>query len=315
MKQWNGFRKGINLGGWLSQCDYSRERLENFIREDDLARIASWGADHVRLPIDYNVLEAENGWNEYGFDRVTTAVGWARKHGLNIVLDLHKTAGFMFDQAVGETGFFDDERLQERFYRLWEELARRFGGDPEHVAFELLNEVTEERFSPIWNRIARTCISRIRPIAPDTVILVGNYHNNSVQAVLALDAPYDDRVVYNFHCYDPLVFTHQHAYWVRHVDVSRDLTWEQSGATPAYFEALFADAIRRAEEMGTVLYCGEYGVIDRTAPEEALKWYRAIHTVFEKHHIGRCAWSYKEMDFGIADERMDGVREELVGVL
>ena len=51
-----GIIKGINLGGWMSQCDYSRERLDNFVKENDIKRIAEWGFDHVRLPIDYNIV-------------------------------------------------------------------------------------------------------------------------------------------------------------------------------------------------------------------------------------------------------------------
>ena len=43
-----GFYRGIDLGGWLSQCDYSEDRLDHFITEPDFAKIASWGLDHVR---------------------------------------------------------------------------------------------------------------------------------------------------------------------------------------------------------------------------------------------------------------------------
>ncbi len=28
-----GFYRGVNLGGWFSQCDYSKERLDHFITE------------------------------------------------------------------------------------------------------------------------------------------------------------------------------------------------------------------------------------------------------------------------------------------
>ena len=47
-------------------------------------------------------------------------------------------------------------------------------------------------------------------------------------------------------------------------------------------------------------------------PEEAVKWFRDLHKVFERHGIGRSLWSYKQMDFGLADARMDGVRDELL---
>ncbi len=315
MKEFKGYKKGIDLGGWLSQCDYSKERLEGFIKEEDIKTITDWGADHVRLPIDFNILEDNNGgYLESGFGYISGAVELCGKYGLNIVIDLHKTAGFSFDKGEKETGFFDSEALQERFYKLWEEISKRFGNDPAHIAFELLNEVTDKEFSPKWNKIVHECIARIRKFAPDTPILVGSYWNNSVSAVKDLDDPYDDKVVYNFHCYDPIEFTHQHAYWVEadRFDVSKDMSFEESGACEEYFEELFAEAVRKAEENDTVLYCGEYGVIDKASPEDTLKWYKAINAVFEKHNIGRCAWCYKEMDFGLSDKRLDGIREELL---
>ena len=40
-----GVMRGVNLGGWLSQCDYSEERLDTFITEDDFKQIAALGGD------------------------------------------------------------------------------------------------------------------------------------------------------------------------------------------------------------------------------------------------------------------------------
>ena len=311
-----GFYRGVNLGGWMSQCDYSQERLEKFIVEKDIEKIASWGVDHVRLPVDYNVLENEDGtFKQEGFDRIQRAYGWCRASGLNLVLDLHKTAGYSFDIGEKEAGFFNSEMYQERFYRLWEEIARRFGEHSDHIAFELLNEVTNPSDINAWNRIAKECIRRIRALAPDTLILVGSYHNNAPAAVKDLDAPYDDKVVYNFHCYDPITFTHQHAYWVYHMDVNRDMSFEEAALPADYFDKLFAPAIETAKKYGAMLYCGEYGVIDKATPEDTVKWYRQIHETFEKYGISSNAWSYKEMDFGLSDARLDGVRDELVKLL
>ena len=310
-----GFYRGVDLGGWFSQCDYSEERLDHFITEKDLDTIAGWGLDHVRIPVDYNVLETEDGgYDAAGFARIRRALGWCRDRGLKVVLDLHKTAGFSFDVGEKEEGFFSSEKYQERFYRLWEELARSFY-DPENVAFELLNEVTDSAFIGAWNRIARTCIARIRPIAPKALILIGSYHNNSAAAVKDLDAPADDRVVYNFHCYDPLEFTHQGAPWVPQLDQAARPSFDESGIPGDYFDKAFASAVETAEKYGTCLYCGEYGVIDRAAPEDTVKWFRAIHATFEKYGISRAAWSYKQMDFGLSDARLDGVRKELIGLL
>ena len=65
----------------------------------------------------------------------------------------------------------------------------------------------------------------------------------------------------------------------------------------------------------TALYCGEYGVVNNADPSDTVKWYREINKAFEKYNIGRAAWSYRAMSFGLADEEYDGVRDELVKYL
>lgn len=309
-----GFYKGINLGGWLSQCDYSEERLNNFISEPDFKKIALWGFDHVRIPIDYNVLENDNGcFKNDGFSRIDWALEMCRIYKLNTVLDIHKTAGYSFDNyGESESGFFDNENLQERFYRLWEEIAKHYGQYSENVVFELLNEVTDKSYIDAWNRISNECIKRIRKIAPDTIILVGSYDNNSAPAVAELSQPFDDKVVYNFHCYEPLKFTHQGAYWTDAIKPDERLSFVESSINEDFFEELFAPAIEMANKHNTSLYCGEYGVIDIVSPEDTVKWFETINRVFEKHGISRCVWNYKEMDFGFSDSRLDGIRNKLL---
>ena len=310
----HGYYKGINLGGWFSQCDYSEERLNDFIREEDFAKIASWGFDHVRLPVDYNIIQDRDGKIlEDGLQLIDRALSFCEKYGLKTVLDLHKTQGFSFDPRYNELGFFASEEYQGLFYTIWECFAERYGRRPETIMFDLLNEITEPEFLPVWIKVSTECVHRIRKYAPETPILLGSYHHNSVCAVKDLPAPYDEKVLYSFHCYEPHRYTHQGAYWeAGRRDISERIKFADSDTTEEMFEELFASAIEKAEAEGTGLYCGEYGVIDVVPPEDSLGWFRTINSVFEKHHIGRCLWSYKEMDFGLSDTRMDGVREELL---
>ena len=84
-----GFYRGVDLGGWFSQCDYSEDRLENIIKEKDFGIISGWGLDHVRIPVDYNVMEAEDGkWKEDGFKRIGNADA--------VVADRDRNARHMF---------------------------------------------------------------------------------------------------------------------------------------------------------------------------------------------------------------------------
>ena len=344
MRAFEGYQRGVNLGGWLSQCVAMDDKhFSTFITEADIERIASWGLDHVRLPIDCDIVFSGMDAAPHARMRcVDDCVAWCGKHGLRLILDLHKTYGFMFDTSVAPdpTLFFSDMELQDTFVRLWEALARRYGALPERVAFELLNEVTDPSVAERWNRIAERAIRAIRAIAPDTWILVGGVNHNSVTRVPLLDPPLDSRIVYNFHCYEPIVFTHQKAPWVRGMTPDFELAYPDTigayaeaagrlgfrkaeGAAlkdsrllgPEDFERLFRDALTYAERQGAPLYCGEYGVIDRADPKSTVNWFRDIHSVFEKYHIGRAVWTYKQRDFGLIDPHYDGVRDELISLL
>lgn len=313
-----GYKKGINLGGWLSQCCHTKEHYDSFIGEQDIKKIAAWGADHVRLPIDYNLIENEDGTpDDSGYKYIDSAIEWCRAAGLNIVLDLHKTAGYSFDKGENEAGFFESPALQERFYRLWGQLAARYAVSDGSIAFELLNEVTEQSYSDTWNGIIRVCIQKIRRLAPDTFIFVGGYWQNSPDAIPDLEAPADNKIVYNFHCYDPMNFTHQGAHWYEGMDTAFRMSFDECApaVTEEFFVRRFARACETAQKHGVPLYCGEYGVIENASPEDTVKWFKAINGAFEKLGISRAAWSYKQMNFGLSDERMNGVINELIKYL
>lgn len=342
MKQWKGFEYGINFGGWLSQCPPFEEHYASFIKAEDFVTVKEWGLDHVRVPVDYYLFEDDKGTPRYErLKYLDFAVEECAKNGLNMVLDLHRTIGFSFDEAHGETGFFGSPELQEHFCKTWEMLAKRYGSY-KHVAFELLNEVTKKEYCETWNRVADACVRRIRAIAPDTPILIGGYYNNSVEALKDLALPQDDNIIYNFHCYDPLLFTHQGATWIDTMDPAFRCPFKMTyaeytkksieqlgerfadafaGFEPSevidekYFDVLFKEAVSVAEERGVRLYCGEYGVIDRVAPEEALLWFEAFHKSLKKAGIGSAVWSYRRMDFGLSDARMDGVRDRILRLI
>ena len=311
MAEFKGFKKGVNLGGWLSQCNHTVEHYDTFITEEDIKYLSDWNIDHLRIPVDYNLVEEADGtYKENGFEYIANAIKWCRKYNLNVLLDLHKTFGYSFDAGEKEAGFFENEKYQERFYCLWEEFAKRYSSFNEHIAFELLNEVVDEKDRDPWNRIAGECIKRIRAISKDVFILVGGYKNNAVTTVSEIAEFDDENIVLNFHCYEPLRYTHQGAYWMEGMDTSFRMSIEDSPASVEYFENLFKDALETAKKRNLQLYCGEYGVIDRADADGAYKWYSYIHAVFEKYGISHAAWSYKEMDFGLMGDYLSNVKRD-----
>jgi endoglucanase len=45
-------RRGTNISHWLSQSRARGAERRAWFTEDDVQRIAGWGFDHIRLPID-----------------------------------------------------------------------------------------------------------------------------------------------------------------------------------------------------------------------------------------------------------------------
>lgn len=343
MRTLEGFYRGVNLGGWLSQGPLDKEHLDTFITEADIRRIASWGADHIRLPIDYDNFENEDGTDKpEGYTYIDNCIAWCRRAGLNIVLDLHKTYGYVFDQPEKSIDFFYNEALQNRFYRLWEKLIDRYKDDQDIIMFEPLNEVVSPDVVNEWNLIGGRCIEIIRAKAPTAKILFGGVGYNAVTSIKYLSAPVDENIVYNFHCYEPVLFTHQSAYWVEgmpldfhinypgdwdeYLEKSRKIPGCMHGAISdknieltelgtAFFETMFMDAIKVAEERNAPIYCGEYGVIDQAPLDGTLSWFKDIHSVFTKYNIGRAVWNYKEKDYGLEGAHYAPIIDELVKYL
>lgn len=341
MRVFEGFVKGVNIGGWLSQSPLTKEHMDSFIIEEDFAAMKALGLDHVRLPIDYPLIENDNGKPlEEGYKYIDNAVLWGKKYGLNVLVDLHKTAGYSFGDFKNCAGFFDDKELQERFLSLWDRISARYG-KYDHVAFDLLNEIVDENVADKWNDIALRAVLRIRKNAPRNWILIGGTRYNHICSVSELLMPPDDRIVYSFHYYEPHIFTHQGAGWEKSMPndfrISYPLTageyleasdTQLDGAYSWFFmnlhkdltgleviENMFKEAVRVSEERDVPLYCGEYGVICNASGDDTVNWYRDMNTVFTKYGIGRAAWSYKRMAFGLTDEHLKDVIDELKNYL
>ena len=284
--------------------------------------------------MDYSVIETESGEPvEAGYGLIDKCIYYCKKYGLNVVIDLHKTKGFSFD-TVSENGLFDSEELMDRFVNLWRNIAKRLGGN-DNIAFELLNEIVDSN-GERWNLLLKRAVEAVREYAPKTPIILGGVQWNSVHTLTLIKKPNDNYIVYNFHFYEPFLFTHQLAPWqpliadktirypgeieeyrTRSAEIncfgSGLMNTDKMGAE--FMEKLIIEAVEAARNAGVPLYCGEYGVIDRADIDDTLSWYGDINSVFEKYQIGRAAWCYKELDFGITDAHYKPHFENIVRLI
>lgn len=332
--------RGLNLGGYLSQCEHSYNHYQEFINQNDIKQIAGWGFDHVRLPIDYNVLETDDGTPiEEGYQLVEKIISWCKESGLNIILDLHKAFGYSFIDAgdTDKNNLFNSDDLQKRYMNLWANIAKRFG-NCDIVAFELLNEVVEKENADSWNKLIAKTVDVIRAITKTTPIIYGGIMWNSANTVCLLEKPKHDNIIFTFHFYEPLLFTHQKAYWVPTIDQNKDIFYPDSmekykeesakiglqgdavvnstsqTVEGEFIESLIIEAITAANKAGVGVYCGEFGVIDRAPLPDTLRWFKEVDKIFKKYNVGFSVWTYKDKDFGLVGEHYDSIRDDLINL-
>ncbi len=336
------FQVGVNLGGWISQYPaYDHAHFDSFIRAEDIRRIADWGCDHVRLPVDYPVFEIENEpgmVNERGMEYVDKALAWCKENGLKVILDLHKAPGYDFDAFRAAT-LFDSSTQQECFLNLWSMLANLFKDTRDFVALELLNEIVLPESSP-WNRLSRQAVECIRAVDPDQLLVIGGNFYNAPSQLATLGVFDDPHVLYTFHFYEPMVVTHQKAYWVPGL-LEYNRAIEYPGTAPEVREFLQSHPqstpfLARQEEKyldrsvlltdvqpaidfdranQVAVYCGEFGVINTASLQTRLNWTRDLISIFKENAIGWTYWSYKGVDFGLVGVDGKVVNQELVDVV
>lgn len=343
MEMMKKYQAGVNLGGWLSQYgdELQKTHLETFIVEADIRRIAEWGMDHVRLPVDYPVIEDDARPFEYkeeGIAYIRNCIGWCKKYGLNLVLDLHRTSGYSH-ATLEANSLFDDVAAQQRFLGIWEMLAETFIEERDHVIFDLLNEIVEPDSSR-WNALAKKAVDTIREIDRDRKIMIGSNHYSSVYTLKEMDILDDPDIIYTFHFYESHLFTHQKAHWNEiFVKYGQELAYpgeftgleaflDQNENYRKDFERYIGvrqDKVLMLKELVSVIefmrrtgrevYCGEYGVIENAPLQSRINWHRDFVDLMKELKIGRAVWTYKSMNFGLVDINGDIVNEELVKIV
>jgi endoglucanase len=306
------FSKGVNFSAWFES--HSAESIPfTKYTEQDFADAKSMGADVIRLPVRLHSMTS--GEPDFLLDPLlvrflNTAVDWAEKHELYIIIDNHS-----FDPVIPTSP--DIERI---LLPVWRQIAELFKNRSDYVIYEILNE-PHGISDALWGAIQGRAIDVIRSIDQSRLIIVGGTDYNSIGKLFSLPRYSDPNLIYTFHFYDPYLFTHQGATWggpplltnlrelpfpargARMPRLSADLigTWVESSLLNNYSrEASYAALNRTLDrvvafslERDVPVFCGEFGVyMINSNNEDRVRWYRFVSEALDLRNISRTSWDY-----------------------
>jgi aryl-phospho-beta-D-glucosidase BglC (GH1 family) len=323
-------RRGINLSEWFAQVydkrGYTRGHFEIWTTAEDIALIESMGFDHVRLSVNPQPMFTMNQPQKLPADylgHLDAAIKMILDHGLVVVIDMHPESDFK--QRLAK-----DDTFVEQFADFWRAVAQHYSTwDPDRVIFEILNEPEfTDRYR--WLGVQAKVAASIREGAPRHTIIAAGARWSNDDELLFQEPLRDPNVIYNFHFYEPHIFTHQGGTWGEYywhwlkglhypstpesaeqlallvpgeVDRLRVIRYGRDHWDAARIETEMKQAADWARRRGVPLVCNEFGVYRAFSdPPDRAAWIRDVRTALERSGIGWTMWDYSG-SFGVVTKK------------
>jgi len=314
--------KGVNIAHWLSQSMARGKARASFFTEEDVARIAGWGFDHVRIPIDEEQMFHKDGTKDAeAFSLLRSALDKCAAHGLRAVVDLHILRSHHFNASVKP--LFTEREAQESFYRCWREISGELKDYPvSMVAYELMNEPVADNPED-WNKVAMECYNVVRQLEKDRFIIIGSNRWQSYDAVKDLTLPQGDpNIILSFHYYNPMPLTHYRASWTGYRNLKDPVSYpgEVLPGGEAFdkerFLKNFSEVTAVGKKLGIRVYCGEFGCLAFKDNEaQRYRWLEDMNAAFDSLSIARAVWCYREGNGGFGILSPSGTDTRMVEIL
>jgi endoglucanase len=297
------------------------------------------GFDHVRLSVNpqpmFTMNQPQKLPAEY-LGYLDAAVKMILDHGLVVVIDMHPESDF-------KQRLVKDDSFVEQFADFWRAVAQHYAvSDPDRVLFEILNEPeVSDRYR--WVGVQTRLATAIREGAPRHTIIAAGGRWSDNDDLLFQEPLRDPNVIYNFHFYEPHIFTHQGAtwgeyywHWVKglHYPSTAENAEQAAALVPneddrlkvmryghehwdaGRMESEMKQAAAWAQRRGVPLVCNEFGVYHNADPQDRAAWIHDVRVALEHNNIGWTMWDYSG-SFGVVVKK-DGktaVDESLLGAL
>jgi endoglucanase len=245
--------------------------LHSYILEGDIHYLKSLGVNSIRIPFSYRLFTKEDylGGNdpERGFELLDRVIGWCKKEGIYVILDMHSAPGGQtgdnIDDGYGYPFLFENEGSQNQVADIWRRIAGHYKNETIILGYDLLNEPIATYFdasalNPHLEPVYKKITAAVRQVDQNHLVILGGAQWDSNFKVFG--PPFDSKAVYTFH-----------KYWTEPT------------------KAVIQDYIDFSDKYNVPIYCGETG-------ENTDEWVGKFKDLLEENNIGWHYWPYKKMD-------------------
>jgi aryl-phospho-beta-D-glucosidase BglC (GH1 family) len=299
--------------------------------EADFRRVKDMGMNTIRFYMNYCTFEEDERPYQYkksGWDWLDKNIRWARKHGIYLILNMHVPQGG-FQSNGGGKSLWTDMKNRKRLKALWHNIAKRYAGESAIAGYDLLNEPYVTHSIDQWKTLAQQLSDTIRKADQQHVIIVerlnainGDWGNDEDMNFFLIN---DKNVLYTFHFYEPIRYTHQFASWTNMGEGGKypdeNVTEHAGGKAMPRDKAYLACQLNRFLAFGTKhhvpLYLGEFGLIQHCFQNNkgGVNWVSDMLGLLKENNVHFTYHCYHEDHFGIyagSGKEVGAGRNELI---
>lgn len=312
--------RGLNLGGWLLMEGYllggsnipesafkseflkrwAREGLreledafrKNFIQEYDIKNIRDLGANCMRIPFNFRLVEKRPYvYNAEGIAYLDKLTAWCSKYRIYCILDLHAACGSQnpdwHADSQGKALLWEDRGYRARTIKLWEFLVKRYKDERAICGYDLLNEPVLKRNTNLLRRFYKELIYAIRKIDKNHIIFLEG--NLWAQDIKLLEGLKDENLSFSIHFYQPLDFVFNFQPYLSYPGKLQGQIWDKKR-----LRNNLKNYYKISKRCQVPIFVGELGVNLRCKDcFGELIWLRDTLDIFKEFRFHWTYWTYK----------------------
>ena len=284
---------GWNLGNTLDAFQGETAWGNPLTTPELIQAVADLGFGAVRVPVTWT--QHMGGAPDYTIDktwmdRVEEVVGYVLDAGLYAIINLHHDGADNAEEVewiiLGDT----TGTVEDRFAKVWSQIAERFKDHDDHLIFESMNEIHDgyntppDEYYDDVNNLNQIFVDIVRESGSanaERLLLVPGYNTNIQQTFIGFEKPTDTaegKLILSVHYYDPWSFA----------GAADTQTWgadspgSDASGQEDWVDRIFDGVRTRYIEKGLPVIVGEYGAVRQEGYDDYRRYYieyvtKAVH--------------------------------------